>query len=202
MGFFKSLQRKAELKTEQIKAKMESDKPKSSSDVDEAYYEFEDHYGNTCDKKEAKIYNIDTHNPDPDKNIKAFQKMLDLCHELEEYCNSKGSGGAAYFKENYSYIYQDIQNDFDDYMKNEYAEDKEFFEEQKAYEKALKNLSKKILKEIQKSGGSIMQTKLKKLISETEMPYYNRSINELTESGKIERFKIESHVAFRTTPQK
>lgn len=197
MGFFKSLQRKAEIKTEQIKAKMESEKNKSSSDTDEAYYEFEDHYGNTCDKKEEKIYDIDTDSPDPDKNIKAFQKMLELCHELEDYCCSKGTGGTAYFKENYSHIYQEIQNDLDDYMKNEYAEAKEYYEQQIADEKAIKGLSKKILKELQKAGGSMAQTELKKLISETEMPYYNRSIKELTESNKIEKFKDGSHVAFR-----
>lgn len=198
MGFFKSLQRKAEIKSEQIKAKMESEKTKSSTDTDEAYYEFEERYGNTCDKKEAKIYDIDTHNPDSDKNIKAFQKMLDLCYELEEYCNSKGSGGATYFRENYSYIYQEIQNDLDDYMKNEYEQDKEFFEEQKAYEKTLKDFSKKILKEIQKAGGSIMQTELKKIISESELQYYSGTIKELTESGKIEKFKVGSRVTFKT----
>lgn len=202
MGFFKSLQRKAEIKTEQIKAKMESEKNKSSSDTYEAYYEFEDHYGNTCDRKEEKIYDINTDSPDPDKNIKAFQKMLELCHELEDYCCSKGAGGTAYFKENYSHIYQEIQNDLDDYMKNAYAEAKERYEQQIADEKAIKGLSKKILKELQKTGGSMAQTELKKLISETEMQYYNRAIKELTESSKIEKFKIESHVAFRTTPQK
>ena len=104
MGFLKNLQRKIEAKTDEIKSRSAPETVKSSFDMDEAYYNFEDRYGNTCDRKEEKIYNVETDSRDPDKNVKGFQKMLELCHDLEEFCASKGSGGIAYFKTFFQFI--------------------------------------------------------------------------------------------------
>ena len=57
--------------------------------------------------------------------------MLALAHELEDFCISHGQGGIEYFRGNYSDIYQTIQADLDSYLKNEYQEAKEYFEEKK-----------------------------------------------------------------------
>ncbi len=197
MAFLKNLQRKIEAKTDEIKSRNTQETVKSSFDMDEAYYDFEDRYGTTCDRKEEKIYNVETDNRDPDKNVKGFQKMLELCHDLEEFCTSKGSGGAAYFKENYSHIYREIQKDLDDYMKNDYAEAKEYFEEEKAKQKAIKSLANKIFKEIEKADGSAMQKDLRKQFPKGEPDYFNQAVKSLLESGKIDKFKDGSHVVYK-----
>lgn len=198
MGFLKNFTRKVEEATRNIQAKNTSKETNITSDVYDAYYDFEDRYSNTCDKKEEKIYNVETNSRDPDRNVKGFKKMLELCHELEDFCASKGPGGIAYFKENYAHIYQEIQNDLDDYMKNEYEEDKKYFEEEKAKKKAIKSLSNKILKEIEKAGGSAMQKDLRKLVSNDEPDYFNQAIKSLLESDKISKFKEGSHVVYKT----
>ena len=123
--------------------------------------------------------------------------MLELCHELEEFCNSHGSGGAAYFKENYFYIYQEIRDSLDDYMKNEYEEAKIYFEEEKARQKAIKGLASKILKAIQNGGGSVMQKDLRKQFPKNEPDYFNQAVKSLLEAGKIAKFKDGNFVGYK-----
>lgn len=197
MGLLKMLQRKLESAVNVPTSAIASEKQRKYEDED-AYYNFEDHYGKSCEKREAKIYAIETDNLDPDKNVAAFQKKLKLCHELEDFCASHGPGGISYFKENYEYIYQEIQNDLNDYMKNEYAEAKEYYEEYKADQKIIKAISGKILKSLQTAdGGSSMQKDLRKLFSDYEPRYFNSAIKSLLESGKIEKFKVGQYVAYK-----
>lgn len=165
---------------------------------DEAYFDFEDRYEKDCNKKVDQIESIETNGLDPDKNIAGFKKQLELCHELEDFCASHGSGGAAYFKENYYFMYENIQKEMDNYIKYEYEEAKRDFEEEKADQKAVKSVSQKVLKEIRNAGGSILQTELKKLFSESELQYYNRVITRLADAGKIEKYKSGSRVAYKT----
>ena len=89
---------------------------------DEAYFDFEDRYEKDCNKKVDRIESIETNGIDPDKNIAGFKKQLELCHELEDFCASHGSGGAAYFKENYYFMYENIQKEMDNYIKYEYED--------------------------------------------------------------------------------
>ena len=66
-----------------------SDKKSHNSnipDLDSAYDEFESQYYKVCEKMEHKVYNVDTDNIDPDKNVAGFKKMLALAHELEDFC--------------------------------------------------------------------------------------------------------------------
>lgn len=198
MGFLKNLQRKISTKTSEIKSESAPKTNKSSFSQDESYYDFEDRYGKSCEKKVDKIDGIETDNLDPDKNVSGFKKKLALCKELENFCADHGSGGTAYFKENYSYMFQDIQKEFDDYMKNEYEEAKEYFEEEKNRQKAIKSLANNILKEIEKAGGSAMQKDLRKHFPKSEPDYFNQAIKALLESGKIGKFKDGSHVVYKT----
>ena len=197
MGFLKNLKKQLETRTNEIKSGTTAKTAKSSFDMDEAYYDFEDHYGKSCEKKVDKIDSIETDNLDPDKNVSSFKKKLELCKELETFCSDHGSGGSAYFKENYSYIYQDIQNELDDYLKNEYAEAKEYFEEEKARQKAIKSLSNKILKEIEKAGGSALQKEIRKQFPKGEPDYFNQATKSLLESGKIIKYKDGNFVCYK-----
>ena len=95
-------------------------------------------------------------------------------------------------------MFQDIQKEFDDYMKNEYEEAKEYFEEEKNRQKAIKSLANNILKEIEKAGGSAMQKDLRKHFPKGEPDYFNQAIKTLLESGKIGKFKDGSHVVYKT----
>lgn len=61
------------------------------------YDEFESKYHKTCERMEHKVYNVDTDNIDPDKNVAVYKKMLDLAHELEDFCNSHGQDSVEYF---------------------------------------------------------------------------------------------------------
>ena len=197
MGLLKMLQRKLEGAVNAPTSAIAPGKQREYEDED-AYSDFEERYEKSCEKREAKIYAIETDNLDPDKNVAAFQKMLKLCHELEDFCVSHGPGGIAYFKENYEYIYQEIQNDLDDYIKNEYAEAKEYYEEYKADQKIIKTISGKILKSLQiADDGSSMQKDLRKLFSDYEPRYFNAAIKSLMESGKIEKFKVGQYVAYK-----
>lgn len=202
MGFLKFLQKKLEEATKNTQTSSGTIETKKTFDLDKAYFDFEDHYWKTCDKMEEKIYNaepdhINPYNINPDKNIAGFKRMLELCHELEDFCTSKGPGGVAYFKENYSHIYQEIQSNYDDYMENDYAEAKEYFESEKAKQKAIKNLASKILKEINKSEGSAMQKDLRKQFPKGEPDYFNQAITMLLESGKITKFKDGKFVIYK-----
>ena len=95
-------------------------------------------------------------------------------------------------------MYENIQKEMDNYIKYEYEEAKRDFEEEKADQKAVKSVSQKVLKEIRNAGGSILQTELKKLFSESELQYYNRVITRLADAGKIEKYKSGSRVAYKT----
>lgn len=56
-----------------------SDKKSHNSnipDLDSAYDEFESQYYKVCEKMEHKVYNVDTDNIDPDKNVAGFKKCL------------------------------------------------------------------------------------------------------------------------------
>lgn len=164
-------------------------------DLDSAYDEFEAKYHKTCERMEHKVYSVDTDNIDPDKNVAAFKKMLDLAHELEDFCISHGQGGIEYFKENYSDIYQ-IQEDLDCYLSDEYEEAKEYFEEEKARKKAINSLSGKILKEIQASGGSMPRKDIRKIYSEPDRKLYDNAIKSLIESGKIKQVQGKQYIEF------
>lgn len=120
---------------------------------------------------------------------------MEICQEFENFCNSHGPGGTAYFKE--SGMYEQIQKDLDFYMKHEYADDKAAFEEEKEYQKDIKKTANKILKSIKDSGGSIMQKELKKLLSEDETFYFNQAIKSLSDSGKIVRCKERKYIVFK-----
>lgn len=165
-------------------------------DPDSAYDEFESQYYKACEKMEHKVYNVDTDNIDPDKNIAGFKKMLALAHELEDFCISHGEGGIEYFKENYSDIYQTIQADLDSYLKNEYQEAKEYFEEEKAHKKAVNSLSGKILKQIQASGGSMPRKDIRKIYSEPDRKLYDSAIKSLIETGKIKQVQGKRYIEF------
>ncbi len=176
-----------------------SDKKSHNSnipDLDSAYDEFESQYYKVCEKMEHKVYNVDTDNIDPDKNVAGFKKMLALAHELEDFCISHGQGGIEYFRENYSDIYQTIQADLDSYLKNEYQETKEYFEEEKAHKKAVNSLSGKILKEIQASGGSMPRKDIRKIYSEPDRKLYDTAIRSLIESGKIKQVQGKQYIEF------
>ncbi len=181
------------------KYKPVSDKKSHKSNISDpgsAYDEFESQYYKTCEKMEHKVYNVDTDNIDPDKNVAGFKKMLALAHELEDFCISHGQGGIEYFRGNYSDIYQTIQADLDSYLKNEYQEAKEYFEEEKAHKKAVNSLSGKILKEIQASGGSMPRKDIRKLFSEPDRKLYDSAIKSLIESGKIKQIQGKQYIEF------
>lgn len=161
------------------------------------YGDFEAAYAKTCEKMENKVYSVDTDNIDPDKNVAAYNKMLSLAHELEDFCKSHGTGGIEYYNDCYSDMYESIQSDLDDYMAERYNDDKAYFEEYQERKKAIKSLSRKIIKAMQQGGGSMPQTELKKLLSEDELFYYNATIKELTESGKIEKAKSSGRVTYQ-----
>lgn len=167
-----------------------------SYDLYDAYDKFEAQYHKTCERMEHKIYNVNTDNIDPDKNVAGFKKMLALAHELEDFCISHGQGGIEYFRENYSDIYQTIQADLDSYLKNEYQEAKEYFEEEKAHRKAVNSLSGKILKEIQDSGGSMPRKDIRKIYSEPDRKLYDSAIKSLIESGKIKQIQGKQYIEF------
>lgn len=168
----------------------------SAPDSGSAYDEFESQFYKTCEKMERKIYNVDTDNIDPDKNVAGFKKMIALAHELEDFCISHGQGGIEYFKGNYSDIYQTIQADLDSYLENEYQEAKEYFEEEKAWKKAINSLSGKILKEIQNAGGSMPRKDIRKIYSEPDRKLYDTAIKSLIESGKIKQVQGKQYIEF------
>lgn len=193
MGFLKSLQKKLEAKTAEIQARTTPTK----SALDEALFDFEDHYERACEKKIDKIDSIETNNRDPDKNVAGFKRKLLLCKELETFCLSHGSGGAAYFKKYYSDLHQNIQNKLDFYMKNEYEEAKEYFEEEKAKQKAIKALAGKILKEIENAGGSALQKDIRKHFPKGEPDYFNQAVKSLLDSKKIVKLKDGNFVKYK-----
>lgn len=172
-------------------------KASSEPDYADPYAEFEAKYAKTCDKMENKVYSVDTDNIDPDKNVAAYKKMFALAHELEDFCKSHGSGGTEYYQDCYSDMYESIQSDLDFYMAEQYNEDKAYFEEYQARKKAIRSLSSKITKAIKQAGGSLPQTELKKTLSEDDLFYYNATIKELTEAGKVEKAKSGGRVTFQ-----
>ena len=193
MAFLKHLQRKIETKT----AEIQSRSTQSKSVSDEALFDFEDRYEKTCEKKADKIDSIETNDTNPDKNVAGFKRKLLLCKELETFCLSHGSGGTAYFKKYYSSLYEDIQKELDFYMKNEYAEAKEYFEEEKAKQKTIKALAGKILKEIESAGGTALQKDIRKQFPKDEPDYFNQAVKSLLDSKKIVKLKDGNFVKYK-----
>lgn len=194
----KQTKKMAKSAVKDMKAAVKPTKKKSSSRINDGIDlcdEFEKKHGKECDRLERKIWNIDTNDMErnPDKIVAAYEKQKELAKELEDLCRSHGKGGIEFYDMNYGDMYAEIQRDLDDYMKDGYEDDKEYYEEMKADAAAVKKAKDQIIKSIQSSGGSAMQKDLKKNISVADR-HYNRAVDDLVSSGKIIRSKEGNYV--------
>lgn len=162
-------------------------------DYDDFYYKYE----NQIDKWDERIHDaVDYRNDNPEKTVKSFEKALKLYDDFVQFCISKDEKlGKEYIEHEGYKIKEDIQNDYDDYMKNEYEQELKYYQETQEEKARIKKIKAKY-KKIIKTSGKISQVDLKKELSEEELECYNSIMRELQDSGQISKLKEGSKVYF------
>ncbi len=174
----------------------------SSSTYDPGYVDFEIKYEDQLQKKADAIQDAaDRDFADPEKKLENYQKVYAMLEEFKAYCNSLGSYGVRYYKENFGHMEGQLAEDERNYRNGEYLEEIEEREEEKRVKKKAAHFKKKIFASIS-ANDYTLQTDLKDIVVndseyDGERNWYNLAIDELLQDNKIERFKIGNKVAFR-----
>lgn len=117
-------------------------------EFDSAVMDFEIKFERSIERWNDRIDNaIETSDEDPDKNVKAYQKAISLCNDFKEFCYSHGDVGSSYYDNNESHLIKNIQQDLDNYLANDYKEEKQEFDEikfEKRFRKTIDNWNNKI----------------------------------------------------------
>lgn len=161
----------------------------SSEDYDRFY---DKHYDKWLERYE-NILDVDDSSSNPDKTVKNFEKALLKSDEFKEKLCSVGPNGKKMYKEEFDDLRDNIMDDYKLFMENDYQELKNYYEENKAFEAAVKKECAAILKIISSSDGPVSQVELKK-----QFENYDVSISRLEDKGKIKRQKINGRVYFTT----
>lgn len=159
---------------------------KVSQRLSDDYYYFDDHYYRKCEEWEAKIDEVDVSSDNPDKNISAYKKKIQLAEQFKAFCDGK-RGGAEYFAKEYPSFISDIQNELDQYLKEDYPQEKRDYEENLNYQKLTTSTKGRIVSLLK--DGPVLQTQLKDNLSGESQTVFEHCINELMSENKI----VKSH---------
>lgn len=94
-------------------------------------FDFEDEHEKDIEKWNRRIDNAEPSSGDnPDKKVAAYEKAIELCNEFESFC-SDFPGGTVYYLENEQSRRDELERDLEDYLSEDYEEEKRFYEEEK-----------------------------------------------------------------------
>ena len=185
MGIFKKIHQKAAGYVERL------EEQERQQIADDFYYKHESFVSRWEERIDSAI---DCCNENPEKVLQSFEKAFALCDEFKAACLSY-SGGAEYFLKDGFRFREGVQRDLDDYMKYEYEEALENWNEIVADREFRKSVKKKLLDAVRKSG-TISQVDLKKVLTDDESRIYNSAIKLLEDGGRIVREKRNNRVVF------
>lgn len=148
--------------------------------------EFIAQYGEAIRRKEERIDEATwTENDNPDAQKRAYEKALDLCDELEAFCQYEcGEYGLTYFLDHCADIKTRIEADFARYMEDEYPAQKEEWDKEQAGKRQFSAIKRKVLKFVTEKNG-VMRKDIYALYPEEQQPEVLKAINALIKDGKI-----------------
>lgn len=181
-------------KTVTVSAKPSAQSKYSFKENDE-YYTFYDRNYDKWDDKFAEAIDIDESSEDPDKTLRNYEKAFPKLEALRDKLCSIGPVGIRMYEEEFKDYFEILDKDMKEFKEYDYEELKKNFDENKAYQAAIKKDAAKLLKIIEASNEPVLQVDLKK-----EAEHYELAISRLVDKGKIERIKIGNKVAFQKKP--
>lgn len=172
-------------------------------DWEDFYYELNSQIE---ERKECIWSTVNRNKGNPDEVVESYKKALAKYDEFVEWCISKDERlGREYIEAEGHQIKDELQKEYDDYMKHEYADASEAYnqylsnaDKREAVKKKLEVVKelKPVLVEHIKASGPIKQVDLKKLLSDEEVTYYGQAIYELVQEGKVDKSKEGSKVVY------
>ncbi len=152
-------------------------------------FDFEDRYWNTLEKFSDSVCNtLPEAYFTADQQVAAYKKAIEKYDKIKEFCESKGGGGALYYQENFVIDKENLINEYNDFMNEEYKKMKEQEQEDVEYIRYCKTIEKQILKLIA-SDGSYLQKKIYSLFSADDKSLVIRTIDTLVKEGKLSKQK-------------
>lgn len=165
--------------------------------------EFEAQYGEAIRRKEERIDEATwTESDNPDAQKRAYEKALDLCDELEAFCQYEcGEYGSTYFLDHCADIKTKIEADFARYMEDEYPAQKEEWNKEQAKKRQFSAIKRKILKFVTEKGG-VMRKEIYALYPTEQQAEVLKAINALIKDGKIKKQMDGRRLLFLATKTK
>lgn len=158
---------------------------------------FLDRYGAELDRMEEKIDNATwTDSDNPADQVKAYEKALKLCDDLEHFCYTEcGPYGATYFLNHLAGIQPRIQKEYDNFMAIDYPLQKAEWDKEQAKKKAFAAMKRKILKYTSDHNG-IMRKEIYAQFDPEQQAEVLNALNALIRDGKIEKRKDGEKLLF------
>lgn len=164
-------------------------------DLEEA---FEKEHGKECYHYEDKIWkltrSIDYDKTSPEALLVNYDEALRLAEELKRFCYSHGIGGEEFFSTSFSTIFDDIKRERAEYLAEEYEEHQKQYTESQEKKAGIKKAKSYIVNSLKRSGGSALQKELKKGCPAEIEKYFEKAVNFLYETGKLEKSKEKTFV--------
>lgn len=159
---------------------------------------FEKEHGKECYHYEDNIWklirNIDYDKTSPEALLSNYDEALHLAEELKRFCYSHGIGGEDFFSTSFSTIFDDIKRERAEYLTEEYKEHQEQYTEFQEKKAGIKKAKSYIVNGLKRSGGSALQKELKKECPSEIEKYFEKAVNSLCETGKLEKSKDKTFV--------
>lgn len=191
MGFFSNLFKGKQAKNPQEKLVV-------WVDCDEED-EFEREYGAKIRHLEERVDEATwTDSENPDVQLRAYDRALDLCDELEDFCSSCGSYGRTYFSDHCADLRPRIEKWKEMFLNGEYQEKKKEWDNEQQEKRKYAALKHKILKFISGTGGA-MRKEIYGQFPEERQEIILKALNELVDNGKIEKQKDKKRLLFVCT---
>lgn len=146
---------------------------------------FEDQYGAKIDRLQEKIDDATwVESDNPADQIKAYEKALELCDQLEDFCAECGPYGSTYFLNHCAGIKPPIEAAYRTYMERDYPQQKAEWDKEQAKKKAFAAKKRKILKFASEHDG-VMRKEIYALFAEEEQAEVLKALNALIQDGKM-----------------
>ena len=161
--------------------------------------EFEDRYGAKIERLQEQIDNAAwTDSDNPADQVKAYEKAIELCDNLEDFCVGCSSYGNTYFLNHCADIKPRIEAEYKAYMERDYPQQKAEWDKEQEKKKAFAAKKRKILKFTSEHNG-VMRKEIYALFVEEEQAEVLKALNTLIQDGKITKQMDGKRLLFFST---
>lgn len=187
MGFFLKIFPKKERTKDHVNQQQTQKKPPHWAALDEEDA-FEDMYGQEIDRLQEQIDNATwTDSDNPADQIKAYEKALELCDKLENFCMMEcGFYGYTYFLNHCADIKPRIETEYKVYMERDYPAQKSEWDKAQERKKAFSAMKRKILKYVSARNG-VMRKEIYSQFDPEQQAEVLKALNALIQEGKIKK---------------